>query len=110
LLFLEMVVKFWKLKGGCIMLNILKLWLLFNYKSHSFQTQRHIAELGRKALFAISNTLKNLYFNVETQCLISDTYVNSILSYACEVWGFHKAPDIKKMHLSFCKKMLGVSK
>jgi hypothetical protein len=31
-----------------------------------FQTQKRVAQLGRKALFVISNTLKNHYFNVET--------------------------------------------
>ena len=65
---------------------------------------------GRKARFAISNTMKNYSFNVKTQCSVFDTYVHSILSYACEIWGFHKAPDIEKVHLNFCKRILGVNK
>ena len=27
-----------------------------------------------------------------------DTLVGSVLSYACEVWGFHDAPDIERTH------------
>jgi hypothetical protein len=73
--------------------------MLLNHNDIFFQTQKHVAELGHKALIAISITLRNNYFNVETQCSIFGTYVNSILSYACEVFGFHKAPVIKKIHL-----------
>lgn len=27
-----------------------------------------------------------------------------------DIWGFHKAPAIVKVHLNFCKKVLGVNK
>ena len=43
-------------------------------------------------------------FNIQTLCSIFDTYVNSILSYGSEIWGFHRAQDVEKVHLSFCKK------
>jgi hypothetical protein len=29
-------------------------------------------------------------------CSVFDTYVNSILNYGCEIWGFHKAKDVEK--------------
>ena len=86
------------------------LGMLFNYNGKFTQTQRHVAEQGRKALFAISSTLKNFNFNLETKCAIFDTYVSSILNYGCEIWGFHKAPDVEKLHLSFLKRILGVKK
>ena len=86
------------------------LGMLFNYNGKFTQTQRHVAEQGRKALFAISSTLKNFNCNLETKCTIFDTYVSSILNYGCEIWGFHKAPDIEKLHLSFLKRTLGVKK
>ena len=44
--------------------------VLFNYNGKFTQTQRHIAEQGRKALFASSSTLKNLNFNLETKCAV----------------------------------------
>jgi hypothetical protein len=31
--------------------------------------------------------------------------VHSILS-----WGFHKGPDVEKVHLNFCKNIFGVNK
>ena len=39
-----------------------------------------------------------------------DTYVSSILNYVCEVWGTHKAHDVEKVHLDFCKNILGVTR
>lgn len=76
--------------------------MLINFNGKFLQTQKYVADQGRKAVFAISNTMKNYSFNVETQCSVFDTYVHSILLYACEIWGFHKAPDIEKVHLNFC--------
>ena len=70
--------------------------MIFNYNGKFNTTQRHVADQGRKALFAINSVLKQCNFNVETKCAVFDTYINSILSYGSEVWGFHKAPDVKK--------------
>ena len=86
------------------------LGLLFNYNGKFSKTQKHAADQGRKANFALSAKLKNHCFNVETQLSVFDTYVNSILNYGSEVWGLHKAPDVEKVHSSFCKTLLGVKK
>ena len=86
------------------------LGLLFNYNGKFSKTQKHAADQGRKANFALSAKLMNHCFNVETQLSVFDTYVNSILNYGSEVWGLHKAPDVEKVHSSFCKTLLGVKK
>ena len=80
------------------------LGMLFNYNGKFNETQKHVAQQGRKAYFAINSKLKSQYFNVQTQCSVFDTYVDSILRYSSEIWGFHKAPDVKKIHIDFCKK------
>jgi len=49
-------------------------------------------------------------FNVDTMLAVFDTYVNSVISYGAEIWGFHSANDVEKEHFSFCKKLLGVRK
>ena len=86
------------------------LGMLLCYNGKFYQTQKHLAEQGRKALFALNGKLTVFDFNVETKCSVFDTYINSILSYASEIWGFHKAPDIEKLHTYFCKKVLGVKR
>ena len=41
---------------------------------------------------------------------VFDTYVSSVLNYASEIWGFHKATDVEKIHTKFCKRVLGLGK
>ena len=86
------------------------LGMLFHFNGKFLKTQKHFAEQGRKALFAINSTLKSFQFNIETQLSVFDTYINSILSYAGEIWGFHKALDVERVHTAFCKRILGVKK
>lgn len=49
------------------------LGMLFNFNDKFLKTQKHVAEQGKKALFAISNSLRNNFLNVETQCSVFDT-------------------------------------
>ena len=37
-----------------------------------------------------------------------DAFVASILNYSCEVWGLTKSKEIERIHLKFCKYILGV--
>ena len=46
--------------------------------------------------------------NTETRCQLFDIYVESVISYGSEIWGFHKSPDLERLHLLFCKHVLGV--
>ena len=39
-----------------------------------------------------------------------DKFITPILCYGCEVWGFHSATDIERVHLSFCKRIICVKK
>ena len=39
-----------------------------------------------------------------------DKMVTPVLSYGCEVWGFHTASVIGRLHLKLCKLVLKVSK
>ena len=58
-------------------------------------------------MFSINACLNNHSFNVETQCAVFDTYVTSVLLYASEIWGSHKSGDVEKIHVNFCKEVLG---
>ena len=43
-------------------------------------------------------------------CDLFDKLITPILMYASEVWGFHKADAIERVHTIFCKKVLHVRK
>ena len=38
-----------------------------------------------------------------------DSVIEPILLYGCDVWGFEDVKDIERVHLKFCKIMLGLS-
>ena len=69
--------------------------------------EKHVAEQGRKAVFALIKNTKPFIFNHHTLLSLFDTYI-SVLCYGCEIWGFHKAPDIEKVHVNYCKRILKV--
>ena len=41
-------------------------------------------------------------------CQLFDAFVGSVLSYACEIWGYTKSKDIERIHVKFCKRLLQV--
>ena len=43
-------------------------------------------------------------------CEIFDTTILPVLLYASEIWGYKKYDEIEKIHLRFCKYLLGVVK
>ena len=34
--------------------------------------------------------------------------MTSVLLYGSEVWGLHKSSDVEKVHVNFCREILGV--
>ena len=61
-------------------------------------------------MFALKSSISNLNLNLCSVLSLFDTYVHvcRILSYDCEVWGYHKSSDIEKIHLDFLRYVLGV--
>ena len=91
--------------------NFTKKYILLRNVAHVLNApQKYFAQPGRKAYFALCGKFWNHSFNIETQNNLFDIYVNSVLNYGAEIWGFHKGYDIEKFHLMFCKKLLGVKK
>lgn len=84
--------------------------MLFIYNGKFLSTQKHCAAQGNKAMFSIPRKMKDLNFNVEIQLNVFETYVKSVLSYGAEIWGFHKGQGVEKVHINFCKRVLGVRK
>ena len=73
-------------------------------------------EPGVKALFEqalkAANQLlalsKRMSFDVKTKLKLFDSLVSPILLYASEVWGIYEYEHIDKIHIKFCKNILGV--
>ena len=86
------------------------LGLCFYYNGRYTQAEKQLSSQARKALFALYKNVKNMYLNVETSLLLFDMYIGSILQYASEIWGLHHGDCLEKVHLDFCKRLLGVKK
>ena len=64
-----------------------------------------------KALRASSMLLHNIFtYEVKPSIVLQlfDTFVGSVLTIGCPVWGFTKSKDIERVQMKFCKSVLGV--
>jgi hypothetical protein len=67
------------------------------------ETQPTLAAQSSKAIL----TLEKMYtycvgIAPSHKCSLFDKLVVPILCYCCEVWGFHQAAAIERVHLGFC--------
>lgn len=61
---------------------------------------KHLYNQGYKTSFGL---------NVETELSLFGCYVSPVINYGSELWGLCKSTDLDKMHLHFCKQVLGVN-
>ena len=62
-----------------------------------------------KAIFKLNRYLYN-FTNITPRLKLElfDKLVTPILNYGSEEWGFAKATQVERIHMSFCKQLLGV--
>jgi len=94
-----------------IVSNISYLGVVFTSGGSFNQTQITLAGQARKAIFKMKKYLYTITnITVSHQLELFDKLVKPILNYGCEVWGFHKAQNIERLHTQFCKNILGVKR
>ena len=86
------------------------LGMLLHYNGKFLQTEKRLSQQGAHALSSLMNSLKSVYISTEQQCMLFDSMVGSVLSYASEIWGFHRAHDIEVIHNRFCRFVLKIGK
>ena len=71
------------------------------------RTKKCIADYALFALHKLNiHCSKNITLSDSGKFKLFDCLVESVLSYSSEVWGFHKAPDIERVHTRFCRSLL----
>ena len=71
--------------------------------------QATLAGQAQKAIFKLKGYLENFTELTPKHVLeLFDKLVSPVLNYSSEVWGFCKAKQIERVHLQFCKGLLGV--
>ena len=87
------------------------LGLVFTTNGQNYQTQLALSEQANKAVFQLHKNISSFSSMPVSNILdLFDKLIVPILNYGSEVWGFHQARDIERVHLSFCKRVLGVKK
>ena len=75
----------------------------------SFETG--IKALSDQALMAVNNFLslfQRVHFDTKPKLTLFDSLVTPILLYGSEVWGVYDYSCVDKIHIKFCKIILGV--
>ena len=87
------------------------LGIVFSSNGKVVKTQATLADQANKAIFQLHKILNRFKtLRVSFALDLFDKLITPILCYGCEVWGFHPAPDIERVHLGFLKRVLGVKK
>ena len=100
----------WRYNGALIDVvdNFNYLGSIFNYNGSFLKNQEHIIGKALKALNALMFNCKKIKLKPKLLCQLFDSFVGSILGYSSEIWGFNKFKEIERIHLKFCKRLIGV--
>ena len=73
-----------------------------------YQAQKSLTNQASKALFSLNSLFEKVSLNVSEKIKLFDAIILPILTYGSEIWGFHPAPEIERVHLKFLKQILCV--
>ena len=87
------------------------LGLVFTVSGSFTEAQNTLSGQAQKAIFKLNKYLyKFTFISPKHKLDLFDKLISPILNYASEGWGFSQANSIERVHLQFCKKLLGVKK
>ena len=67
-----------------------------------------LSEKAIRALCSLLSMTKSFEIPLNIMINLDNSFVCSILFYACEIWGFSSAISIDKVQRKFCRRMLNV--
>jgi len=79
---------------------------VFNYTGNFSLNQQQLVGKGLKAINVLLINCRTFKLKSKLLCKLFDSFIGSILNYACEISGFSKSKEIERIHLKFCKKIL----
>ena len=87
------------------------LGIIFTAGGSFSETQNTLSGQAQKAIFKLNKYLYKFTFIPPKHKLeLFDKLITPILNYGCEVWGFIQGNSLERVHLQFCKQLLGVKK
>ena len=87
------------------------LGIVFTVCGSFSEAHNTLAGQAQKAIFKLNKYLyKFTFISPRHKFELYDKLITPILNYGSEVWGFAKTNAIERVHMQFCKKVLGVKK
>lgn len=84
------------------------LGIIFSRYGSFINTEKYLAEKATNAMYGVLKKARMFNLSIDCQLDLFDKIVVPILLYGSEVWGFGNLDVIEKVHLSFCKMILGL--
>jgi hypothetical protein len=85
------------------------LGVIFNYKGSFVKERAKLMDQARKALYCLHRKFRNISIPIDLQFKLFDTLILSMLTYGSEIWGNENTKQLEKLHLQFCRNILGVN-
>ncbi|MEW8548192.1 MAG: reverse transcriptase family protein, partial [Candidatus Thiodiazotropha sp.] len=100
----------WKLNN--VVLDVVDsfcyLGLKINYTGNVEFSTKALSDQALRAANGLLALFKRLSFDIKTKLSLFDSLVTPILLYGAEVWGIYNINSIDKIHIKYCKAILGV--
>ena len=88
--------------------NFVYLGIKFTHTGNLSQAVKALSDQALKAYFSLLGLFDKVPLTVKTKLQLFDTMVVPILLYGSEVWGVYNFKEVDKLHIKFCKYILGV--
>ena len=86
------------------------LGLKFTYTGNFSSAVKALHDQALKAYHNLLSLFENINLSIKIKLSLFDAMVSPILLYGSEVWGAYNCKEIDKLHVKFCKYILGVKK
>ena len=88
--------------------NFVYLGVKFTHTGNLSNAVKTLSELALKAYYSLLALFDKVQLTVKTKLQLFDTMIVPILLYGSEVWGVYNFKEVDKLHIKFCKYILGI--
>ena len=106
----QQLTRSWKLNDAILDVvdSFCYLGLKINYTGNVEFTAKALSDQALRAANGLLALFKRLSFDIKTKLSLFDSLVTPILLYSAEVWGIYNISNMDKIHIKYCKAILGV--
>lgn len=100
----------WFINGEQIELvdNFCYLGINFTYNGLMKQAVKTLNEKALKAYHNLLSVFTRINVDIKLKLSLFDSLIVPIILYGCEIWGPYELEEVDKLHIRFCKLILGV--